>query len=116
MTTYAILHENTRIVMRATNREPPQVNVGEIAVVVADGFDLAGGPFRLGLDNVTRSTPTEAQIDEAFTTPDTAGLTQMKALVVAVDALPLASVPQEVKDLLRMIVKKFHHKVRGRLQ
>ena len=70
----AILHTATRVIRRLTSDVIPPIQPDEIGQLVLEGFDLAGGPWKLGLDNVTKLTPTLTEIDQAFTLPFPADL------------------------------------------
>lgn len=67
MATTAVLHSATRVIRRLTSDSVPVILPDESAQVVPDGFTLAGGPWKLAPDNVTRLAPTAAEQEAALT-------------------------------------------------
>lgn len=65
----AIIHTASRVIRRITSDANPSVAADETAVTVADDFDLAGGPWRLSEDGLSKLVPTEEELDAAFTPP-----------------------------------------------
>jgi hypothetical protein len=78
-----IIHTSSRVIRKMTT-DAPQLEADESAVNVADGFDLAGGPWKLAADNVTKVAPTDPELDAAFIRPFS---TNVGTLITALDDL-----------------------------
>ena len=69
MTQKAIIHTATRVIRRLTTDDVPATNADETAVEVVTPLDLAGGPWKLALDNQTLTVATTQEIDDAEADP-----------------------------------------------
>ena len=95
MPTYAVINSETRVILRMTTDDPPPLGVGEEAVVVKEGLDLAGGPWKLDIDGTTLVIPTAGDLAATFP-PDP----RIKAIQDACDALQADLVTSpKMKDL-----------------
>ena len=103
MTTYAIIHTATRCIRRVTTIDPPEVGTGESVIAVTDGFDIAGGPWKLDVDDATKVAPSEAEKDDAFTTPEPTDITELKAAIQ--DIIDDGALPVKIKTFVVKLAK-----------
>lgn len=103
MATTAIIDTSTRVIRALTSTPSPALAASESAVVVADGMNLAGGPWKLDVgNNKVAATATEynnSGYNEVFNaTQRAARKTTFKNSFAAVQAD--ATVPATLKTLL----------------
>lgn len=100
-----VLHTVTRVIRRITSDPAHGIAPDESKVRVPDGFDLAGGPWKLGADNVTKLTPASAEIRDARSLPPPA---DVQALIDAARAIQTdTSFPAKLRALAQKIADRF---------
>lgn len=61
----AIIHTATRVIRRLTTNDSPVLSSDETSIEMITPIDLAGGPWKLDIDNTTKLVPTQQEIDDS---------------------------------------------------
>lgn len=78
-----IIHSSTRVIKVVTSDANPTIPANHEAVTVPNGFDLAGGPYKLDIDNLTKLVPSDAELKDAYRTQRDIDRADLKAKLVA---------------------------------
>lgn len=111
MSQKCIIHTATRVIRRVTTDDFPRTGTDESFVDMGIiRVDLAGGPYKLDVDNITLLTPTAQEIDDAFTVPQSTPLIEL--LQALTDVRDDTNLPPKIRLVCARLRQWFDRKIR----
>ena len=111
MSQKAIIHTATRVIRRVTIDDSPSFGSDETVIDMGNvRLDLAGGPWKLDADNITKVLATAQEADDAFTAPVSQPMIEL--LQALADVRDETALPAKVRVMAGRLRQFFDRRIR----